>query len=82
MITERDVYRRTIKCLSPDRRVWFLIHDSFFRDHPEVHDEVEKQLIRARSHGVNGQIVITVTRHEDESTTYDYEPAGSIPVHL
>jgi hypothetical protein len=61
MNVEHDPIRALVRVSSPDRRVWSDIDDVVWNRETGLHDRIAQLLLEARAHGVNGQIMFTVT---------------------
>jgi hypothetical protein len=61
MNVEYDKVRALIRVSSPDRRVWADISDYVWERETQLHERIAQLLLEARSHGVNGAILFTVT---------------------
>lgn len=74
MNVEHDVVKALFRCSSPDGRVWCYVDELARTVEPSVMVLVERQLIRAREHGVNGQIEVRLTKAANGEVSGDYEP--------
>lgn len=61
MNVEHDKVRALVRVSSPDRRVWADIDAEVWERETAWHDRIAATLLEARSHGVNGLILFTVT---------------------
>jgi hypothetical protein len=80
MNVERDEARALYKVSSPDRRVWAYVSDLFHLAGGEPAEVlIERTLLKAREDGVNGRVMLTVTRKQEPGDavaeyTMTYEP--------